>query len=80
MNKTYVNWVYQTADSADDKIEAHKDWCVVCPSIRSTGTLPPLSAPDKGAAGSGVFCDGPLTGNVCVRVCVRGAWIGMYLT
>lgn len=55
MNMTYVNWGYQDADSADDTTEGHKEWCVLCPSIRSS---PPLSAPDRGDAGSRVFVTG----------------------
>lgn len=68
-NKADVSWAYQTADKADDKIEGHKEWCVLYPSFSSP---PPLSAPDRGDAGSRVFvmgCDRGaiqtvLTGNV----------------
>lgn len=52
MNKTDVSWVYQTADSADDKIEGHAEWCVLYPSFSSP---PPLSAPDRGDVGSRVL-------------------------
>lgn len=35
MNKTDVSWIYQTADSTDDKMEGHREWCVLYPCFSS---------------------------------------------
>lgn len=53
MNKIDVTFVYQTADSAEDKIEGHKEWCALYPSF-----CQPLTGGDTG---SRVFHDGLLT-------------------
>lgn len=55
MNKTDVSWIYQTADSTDDKMEGHREWCLVPMLQQSPFLCQPLTV---GTLAPGLFVMG----------------------